>query len=229
MKSLSRGLPAVVLALFATLAVAPAAFALEVTIRIEGYSKTLLPEPRVTLDSAQVPGVASNCPGNTVAGAIEKGTKGNWDHQSGVQTILGETHDFSKTYWSGWAGGKYSAGICDQVVNEGEEVVMIATEFVANENYRPRDWPLTLHDVPARVARGEAFTVRVTEQVSDWQNTTTYGVGSGSPQPAADVAVTIGAQTVRTGSDGRAVVRLDQTGQLSAQAHGDWRSGRSGR
>src|SRR4051812_48267569 len=103
------------------------ALAATVSVRIEGENQTLLPRTQVQTgaDPVQMSG-GGTCPANSVAGAIDAATKGNWDRQQFTNTILGETHTFTHNdYWAEWLNNKYGNGICNDQVAEGDEVVML--------------------------------------------------------------------------------------------------------
>ncbi len=108
MKILSRGLLAAACAF--VLLVAPASADRSATIRVEGQNATLLPKTPVSVpDAGDIPGADADCEWNEPAGALEKGTGGNWDRQSFVQTILGERQSGSRG-WFYFMNGKYGGG-----------------------------------------------------------------------------------------------------------------------
>jgi len=154
-------------ALFVVAAPAPAAPGPTVTIRIEGENATLLPRTQVTTSTDPVP--VSNCPGTSVAGAIELATHGNWDHANGgfTSTILGETHSFANSdYWAEWLNGKYGGGVCSDMLAPGDDIVMLV-DFSPPPDYAPTVFPVSLQNVPASAERGAPFTVKVAENVTD--------------------------------------------------------------
>ena len=214
MNILRRGLTVAVL--LAALAAAPAFAAPTVTIRIEGEHRTLLQRTTVTLDPGQVQGVSDQCPGDTVAGAIDKGTGGDWDKSPFVNTIMGETHAFQRDdYWAAWYDGKLSDAICQQKVQEGDEVILIGGFYDAN--FRPIQRPLTIAQAPRTVTAGVPFEVFVTRQEPDWDNGN-YGVGSGVARPAAGVVVSGGGVRAVTNDAGRATLQIDTPGDVTLQA-----------
>ena len=190
-------------------AAAPAGNTPTVTIRIEGESTTLLPRTRVTLSTAPVPG--NNCPGNSVAGAIETATNGNWDRQAFTSTILGESHTFQNSdYWSPWVNNRYGNGICNDILDEGDDVVMLV-DF-SGPNYEPTIFPVELEGVPGAVEPGQPFDVRVIEYVTDGTP------GTGTPTPVSGARIERGGADATTGSDGRATVTLTNSGQHELRA-----------
>ncbi len=214
MNLFSRGLTAAVV--LAALAAAPAHAAPTVTIRVEGETKTLLPTTTVTLDSAQVEGVSDECPGDTVAGALDKGTKGDWDKSPFVNTIMGETHSFQRDdYWAAWYGGKLSDAICQQKVQEGDEVILIGGFY--DKDFRPVQRPLAIREAPRTVTAGQPFEVFVTRQEPDFDNGN-FGVGSGVARPAVGRTVFGGGASAVTGDNGRATLTIESAGDFTLQA-----------
>jgi hypothetical protein len=207
-------------AVLSALAAAPALAAPTVSIRIEGEQRTLVPRTEVTLDPAQIPGVNDSCPGDTVAGAIDKGTEGKWDHDTYTRTILGERHDFSRNdAWSGWLvnTGKLTGGFCSTKLQEGDDVVVQAN-FADPNTFEWVYRPLVLRDVPANVEPGEPFVVRVEEIVPGKDQYGYEQPDSGTFQPAGDVSVAAGDVAGRTDSAGRVELRLDEPGDYAVQA-----------
>jgi len=180
-----------------------------VTIRIEGESETLLPRTRVTTSTAPVPN--SGCSGTSVAGAIEVATNGNWDRQEFTQEILDETHSFARNdYWAEWLNNRYGNGICNDELNEGDDVVMLV-DF-SGSNFEPTIFPVRLGGVPRSVGSGEPFTVTVTEFVSDGSP------GSGTPTPVAGAEVSGGGTSATTDTQGRATLSMPSGGRFTLRA-----------
>lgn len=219
MKSLSRGLLAAVL--LALVASAPAYAGPTVSIRIEGESQTLVPRTTVTLGDGQIEGVDDECPADTIAGAIDKGTAGEWDHKSFIQTIKGETHDFSRNdAWSGWLGntGKLTGGFCQTHLQEGDDVIVQANFADPANSYRWVYQPLFLRDVPTSVERDVPFVVRVEEIVPARDQDGFEQADSGEFRPAGGVRVTGGGVQGITDGDGRVELRLGHTGDFTLLA-----------
>jgi hypothetical protein len=203
MRRRSLGLAAVILAVAAT----PALAAPTVTVRVEGQNATLLPPTTVTLDSAPVVLADATCPSNSAAAAIDKATGGNWDRKQFTQSLLGESHTFTANdYWAEWISDRFGGGICTDLLNEGDEVLMLVD--TSDASFNPTVFPLVLAGVPARVAPGAAFTVTVT------QYRTAGTPGTSTAEPAAGVSV--GGAT--TGADGRATVTLSTPGATTLRA-----------
>ena len=194
------------------------AVAATATFRVEGVDVTRVEEARVATPTAPVnktgkPG--EECPGNSVAGLLEAGTAGDWNGTYSkdfgsyfVSTIKGETHGGDPDYWTFWVNGKAAEqGICQTVVQEGDEVVFFVdrcefdqTTFqCANEPVRP----LAL-TVPANARRGDTVEALVTR----W----------GSSDPVANAAVQGEGFTVGTGADGKARITIGTSGTLRLRA-----------
>jgi hypothetical protein len=203
MRRRSLGLAAVI----AVLAATPALAAPTVTVRVEGQSATLLPPTTVTLGPDPVHLSDGDCAGDTAAAALDKATGGNWERKMFSSTILGETHGFpNPDYWAEWVSNKYGNGLCNDHLNDGDELLMLVD--VADATFHPTVFPLVLGGVPARVAPGAPFTVSVTQYRTDGNP------GPGTPEPAAGVSV--GGAT--TGADGRATVTLSTPGSATLRA-----------
>jgi hypothetical protein len=216
--SLSTGLTAGILAL--SIAATPALAAPTVTVRVEGAGGTLLERTTVTLSSEGVAG--TSCTGDTAGAAIEAATRGNWDRQEFVSTILGETHAYpNPDYWAEWidrgTGYKRGAGICNDHLVDGNEVLMLVDSAIP-PTYAPMVFPLDIEGAPASATAGSDVAVTVVEYRS-----TTGDIGEGDRTPVAGATITGGAAPVTTGADGKATVRLAQVGTavLKATKAGD--------
>jgi hypothetical protein len=208
------GLAGLVLAL---LLAAPAAAVAgpTVTVRVEGANSTLLERTRVTLPDTPPP--VAGCNAHTAAAAIDVATGGNWDRDMFTETILGETHAFaSSDYWAEWldrgSGIKRGAGVCADVLNQGDEVVMLA-DVSPPPDYAPTVFPLDLEGVPAQARVGDAITITVVEYRSK-----TGGIGEGDRTPVAGATVRVGAASATSGPDGRATLVLGERGAMKVKA-----------
>ncbi|HEX8207188.1 MAG TPA: hypothetical protein VF587_14090, partial [Solirubrobacteraceae bacterium] len=160
---LRRGLIAAVL--LAAVNAAPALAEPTVSIRIEGEHRTLVERTTVELFPGQIANVNDECDGTSLAGALDRATGGDWDHEPYVHRILDERHDFDRDdAWSGWLlnTGKLTGGFCQTMLQEGDDVV-IQANFSPPPDYRWEYQPLVLRDVPAAVEPGVPFSVRVEE------------------------------------------------------------------
>jgi hypothetical protein len=203
------------------LAAAPAAAGPTVSVRVEGESQTLLALKTITLDDT----AQSSCPATSATEALV--TAGaTLDSPTFPQTINGETHDFSRNdYWgfSVLRDGRYQAldaGICDELLQEGDE--LLASFNISDANFDPVLEPLLVTGVPATVKPGETFTITVTEFVCERQycGSTPQGEQDGYPRPRAGAAVTVNGTTVPTDANGRAQLTLTGRGPVTIQATG---------
>jgi hypothetical protein len=217
MKSLSRGLTVAVL--LAACAAAPAYADPTVSIRIEGEQQTLVPRTTVTLDPAQIEGADDECPGDTIAGAIDKSTNGDWDRSSFTRTIKGETHKFDDNdAWSGWLAGSaadLTGGFCQTKLAEGDDVIVQANYADPDNSYVWRYQPLFLREVPASVEKGVPFIVRVEKIVPERDEFGFEKAASGDYRPAGGVRVTGGGVQGITDGEGRVELRLDEPGDVT--------------
>jgi hypothetical protein len=214
--SLSTGLAAGILAL--GVAATPALAAPTVTVRVEGAGGTLLERTTVTLGSEGVAG--TSCTGDTAGAAIEAATRGNWNRQEFVSTILGETHAYpNPDYWAEWVdrgnGYKLGGGICNDHLTDGNEVLMLV-DYATPPTYAPVVFPLDVEGVPATAVAGSDVVVTVV----DYRGA---NVGEGDRTLVSGATITGGAAPVTTGADGKATVRLGQAGTavLKATKAGD--------
>jgi hypothetical protein len=175
----------------------------KVSVRVEGETSTLLPLTTVTTNTTPTP-APGNCPGTTAAGALQLATGGNWDHEAYIQTILGETHEWTISeprYWAFWINDKYAEeGACSLPLTEGDRVLFLVDRATAPE-YNPTVFPLELSGAPVEITQGESATVTVDK----------YNV-SGVASAANGVAVKGGEATVNTEASGHATVKFNTLG-----------------
>jgi hypothetical protein len=208
-----RFVPGALAGVVAALVLAPPALAgPTVTVRVEGENATLLDSARVTLPDTDSIVCGGGGP-HTVADAIELATGGNWDRQPFTQTILGETHDNTPDdFWAEWIGGSTgyapgALGVCDDVLKEGDEVLMYATRFVTPATH----FPLDLEGLPAAVEAGKPVTVTVVAyETQDFMTVTRT--------PVAGATVSGGGASAVTGADGTAVLTFAQPGEAVVRA-----------
>jgi hypothetical protein len=174
-----------------------------VSVRVEGATSTLLPLTNVTTTTTSTP-APGNCSGTTAAGALQLATSGNWDHEAYIQTILGETHEWTMgdpRYWAYWINDTYaSEGACTDELSAGDRVLFLVDRATA-PSYTPTVFPLELSGAPAEITQGESATVTVNKY-------STAGVGSA----ASGVSVKGGAATVTTNASGQASVTFNTLG-----------------
>ena len=204
---------------------APAFAGPTVGVRVIGESSTLLPLTDVTLEA---PEPVSGCPADSATAAINLAVNGNWDHGDEeaskgdfTETILGETHAFTKESdtWAVWINNKWAGGICEDLLGEGDEVLLIADHEPAP--YSPTVLPLVVTEIPSVVVAGVPFSVKV-DKIHTRAGTFPE-LGEGSPEPEAGVTVSGGGASAETNGSGIAELTLTQPGtySLAAQKAGD--------
>src|SRR4051812_10412916 len=186
-----------------------------VKVRVEGATGTLLERTTVTLPDTPPP-VAGGCPRYTAAAALDEGTHGNWDRNAFTQTILGESHTFTDSdYWAEWidrgTGYRFGGGICTDVLNDGDELVMLVDRSPAPASV-PTVFPLDLDGVPSSVQAGTPFTVTVVAYHTDGTP------GTGQPQAVEGATVSGGHASATTDRDGKASLRIADTGTVTLKA-----------
>jgi hypothetical protein len=221
MKVLSRGALAAILSSLVT--AAPAA-AVDVTVRVEGADRTVVPEAAVTLPGPAVDKRGeggTTCAPTSAGAALEAATGGNWGGRSDAQgqrlERIGATTyplgtEFAGRYWAIYVNDRPSSfGICRFDPQQADEVLVYAacggatTECFAGE-------PLDL-DAPRRVRPGEAFDVSVQEVTTTFGPAPTF-TATTTDVPSAQAAVTGEDVQATTGTDGRARVALTRRGDV---------------
>jgi hypothetical protein len=225
-RALSVGVSLVCVSLLSLFLCVSAAFAgPTVKVRVEGEASTLLPLTSVTLES---PEPVSGCPADSANAAINLAVNGNWDHgdEEGskgdfTQTILGETHAFTNDSdtWAVWIDDKWGGGICEDLLSEGDEVLLIADH--EPEPFAPTVLPLVLTGAPATVVAGTSFTVDVDKVHT--RSGTFPEVGEGTPEPESGVTVAADGSSAESNAGGVATLTLTQPGTyaLTARKSGD--------
>jgi hypothetical protein len=193
-----------------------------VTVRVEGESATLLPRTTVTLNA---PEPVSNCAANSVAAAINLAVGGNWDHGESegsagdfTETILGETHEFLNDgdTWAEWVDYKWGGGICTDLLNEGDEVLMVA-DHEPEPTFAPSRWPLIVTGVPTTAQVGVPFTVQISEVRT--APGTFASAGEGTPTPVAGATIEgVGVSSSTSDASGNATVTLTSAGSTNLRA-----------
>ncbi len=204
------------IALALTLTANAQAVGTQVTVRIEGKSRTLLPTTVVRTHAGSITKggtPAGACPASSAAGALDAATH-RWTgtySSVGIEItqILGETHTFSKgSYWSIWVDNRYAAaGICDLKLHRGEQLLF------APYPAKGTVYPIVL-TAPKHATTNHPFTVKAF-----------YYNGKGKAKPLAGVRIK-GAGTP-TNRHGIATITATHAGklELAASRSGYIRSG----
>jgi hypothetical protein len=195
---------------------------LKVGIRIEGASKTLVSQRTVTLANAPIvkDGKPSHsCPGQSALGAIQAGTKGDWNGPWSaslgdyfVNTIRGEKHTGS-AFYSLWVNHKLSStGVCETKMHSGDQVLLFVDRCQfdkAKQACKTKPiTPLGLR-VTHRVRRGSRFTLTVVRYTN-----------GGRAVAVAGARIWANGRLLKggTGAHGHFVVRATQLGVVSFYA-----------
>jgi len=196
-----------------------AADAVNVRVRIEGASRTLVKERRVTLADAPIikdGDPAHACNGQTALGALQAGTQGNWagSFSEGlgyfVSAIMGEKPAGSD-YFQLWVNHRESTtGFCDTKLAGGQNVLIFRQ--TCTYDAATMLCPNTFTPLGLRVAkvfrRGHVRTVQVVA----------YGAtGSATLQRGATVYVN-GRRLGRTNKAGAIAVKATKVGFATIRA-----------
>jgi len=209
-------LPGALAALLATMVLAapPALAGPTVTVRVEGETATLLERTTVTLpDDPPYDPCSQKW---MAAAAIEQATKGNWDRQEFVSTILGESHTFTQNdYWAEWvdfgSGYKFGNGICNDVLKAGDEVLELVDR--SSDAFLPTRFPLDLEGVPTAIDAGKPVTVTVVSYVA-----ADGTPGTSTRTPVEGATVSGGGVTAMTGAGGTAELAFATAGSVVVKA-----------
>jgi hypothetical protein len=184
----------------------------DVSVRVEGLSRTLLAPTAVNTKSGWITKGGTpkgSCSATTAAGALDLATRhrwtGKWESNYSsllLTSILGESHTLSsKAYWSIWVDGKYAqSGLCGLKLRRGEQLLFAAVPDSFNGH------PLLL-SAPAGATAGKSFTVKVS-----------YVAGSGKRKPLGHVHITGGGVSAFTDGQGTATIVDDHAGTLKLAA-----------
>lgn len=180
----------------------------DITVRVEGLTRTLLAPTTVTLTSAPVSndGKASDsCSGLSALGALQDATKGDWGgswsksyRQYFVTKIEGNAYSSSASYyWSLWVNDKPAAvGACDLYPAPGSSIVFFP-------DYDGKSKSVVAPNVlgvsaPAQALAGRPFSVLVSS----------YANATGKRSPLAGATVTSGSASAKTSSSGQATLTV---------------------
>src|SRR5215207_1682686 len=211
-------------ALLAAMLLAAPAQAANVTVRVEGETQTLLPRSAVATDGNPVLVDGSNsCRGTSAGGALYKAVGGDMGGSWGsfgflLKTIKGETHDDPfpadpAEYWSFWVNYRFQdQGLCGTELQEGDDVLLFVDCF-SQKGACAAQVPLRISGVPATVAPGRPFTVKLEEFTTKFDSTT--NTTTTTAEPAEDATVAAAGQTVTTRPNGTAELALPAPGPVT--------------
>jgi hypothetical protein len=186
----------------------------DVTVRVEGLTKTLLAPTTVTLRGAPVSkdGVAADsCSGLSALGALEDATKGDWGgswsksyKEYFVTSIAGTSYGASADYyWAFWLDNKPApVGACDVDPAKGSSILFFPEYDGKNKSIvAPNVLGIS---APASALAGKPFTVFVTS----------YANANGKPSPAVGAKLSAGGVGTTVGSGGKAALTISRTGNV---------------
>jgi hypothetical protein len=201
-----------ILAVLLMPAAALAAGVANVTVRVEGMNRTLLPPTLVHTGSGSITRGGTpkgQCSAAGAAGALDAAThhrwSGNWDTKYSallLTSILGERHTLSsKDYWSIWVDGRYAqSGLCGLKLHRGEQLLFAAV----SDSFS--GYPLVL-TAPGSATAGKTFTVKVS-----------YVSPTGKLKPLAHAHVTGPGVSAFTNGTGSATIVDHHAGTLTVDA-----------
>jgi hypothetical protein len=217
-------------ALFAVLAMPASALAGEpatVTVRVEGFSGTLLPQTQVTTSTTPVPVEGGTCSGTSAGGALYDAVKGNWRAVKGSfgVEILGidgvDLPPFGEenyAYWSIWVNNSFaSKGACEEELQTGADIVFAAQCF-ATGPYCPSDASAPEHFLTS--SPPSASVVGINEAVT--LKIGSLSTASGAAEAELPAETTVGGDpsgAVTPQHDGTATLTFSAPGVYTVQAH----------
>lgn len=214
------------LAIAAFVAFPLTALADEVTVRVEGETKNLLPVTTVQIGDGSgtahtwdnVGEMPHECADDTAYQAIELATKGEWDREEFVTTILGEEHTWTpnEEYWIFYLNRNYSStGICQQHLEDGDTVLMQAGVSGEAPGFVPESVPIAIDSVQPPSGEIERFE-EVTVHLTAW-------IPPSLEEPSEEVdavgyTVTGGGDEAVTDANGEATLLMEEEGPVSIEA-----------
>jgi hypothetical protein len=187
----------------------------KVSVRIEGLNRTLLETHSVVVPSngqitAHGAPIGDTCPANSVLGALNVATKGNWSasYYKGlgydITKIDGVTENYTTAhpaYWEIFVGHTASSeGACSLKPHSGEQIVFAAVPEVGSAG-------LLGLSAPSHVTAGHWFDVKVV-----------YYNAKGVAVPLSGATVAGRGGGVTTDSSGIARLRVIHSGTVSLVA-----------
>jgi hypothetical protein len=174
----------------------------DVTVRVEGLTRTLLAPTTVTLES---------CSALSALGALQDATHGDWNgswsssyKEYYVTSILGTNYSSTAPYyWAFWINDKpASLGACGVDPAKGSSILFFP-------QYDGKSKSIVAPNVlgisaPARALAGKPFSVLVTS----------YANSNGKASPALGALVSAGGVSATAGSGGKASLTLSKTGNV---------------
>jgi hypothetical protein len=197
-----------------------------VSVRVEGLTKTLLPETTVLVKATSIDKdgkPADVCEGVTAAAALQDATKGNWTagtFSAGlgypVVGIFGESYPFTSSYyWSFWIDDKpATTGICGATLHAKEKLLLFPQCSQESASACPQgsfDPPvLEIKDPthPSHVRVGHPLELSVFSLANF----------TGKSTPAAGAKVSGGGHSATTSAAGKAKLKFAKPGTYKVVA-----------
>ncbi len=185
----------------------------DVTVRVEGLSKTLLAPTTVTLRRGAVTkGVASeSCSALSALGALDDATHGGWGgswsksyKQYFLTAILGQSYASTASYyWAFWLDNKPApVGACEVDPAKGSSILFFPEyDGKSKTIHAPNVLGIS---APAGTLVGKPVTLLVTS----------YANANGKPTPAVGATVTAGSERTTAKAGGKATVTLSKPGKV---------------
>jgi Domain of unknown function (DUF4430) len=196
---------AAVIAVAALSAGSAAAAGTKVTVRVEGKERTLLAPTVVQTHSGWITkgGVASGkCSASSGQGALDVATHHRWGGTFStsfgsyfIKSILGETDNGPKYYWSIFVNDRYATtGACGLKLHPGDVLLFAAATYP--------EYPIGI-EAPSTATVGHTFDVTVV-----W-----WGA-KGKPKPLAGATLSVGGHSGTTNSHGVVPLTPSHTGSF---------------
>jgi hypothetical protein len=165
----------------------------DVTVRVEGSTRTLLARTAVTTRSGWITksGIPKDtCPATSAQGALDRATHHAWHASFAARTgketitaILGETHRGPRVHWRIFVNNRAAgADACTVTLHGGDHLLFAA----ATRTERP-----VAIEAPSSVRVGSTFTVEVVSFDT-----------AGRPRPLADATLSVDGRSGTTDSRG---------------------------
>jgi hypothetical protein len=209
----TRTAPALAVALLLSLSLAaPSALAgtpATATVRVLGPApayEALTPPVQITTTTTPVTKDGGACSGTSAAGALELGTRGNWEgvwsakySDYEVTSIDGRSFPFEEGspanyYWSFWRNNRYEeVGVCEAELEAGDQVLFVPSCY--GPSCPPEPTGILGIVAPATAEVGKPLRVTV-----DRYN------AKGEPSPLSGATVSGGGTSAETDSEGHATL-----------------------
>ncbi len=209
------------------LLLAPIALAGEpgtVTVRVEGFNGTLVPQTTVTTTTTPVPVEGGSCSGTSAGGALYDATRGDWEAREEAEgaAVLGidgvdlppfGEHDYA--YWALWVNNKFASnGYCAEQLSANADVVIVGQCFALGQ-YCPSSATAPEHFLTATPPSSRVL--RVGESVSVTVGSLSTATEAAEPLPAG-VTVQAGPSAAVPDEHGVATLSFSAAGTYTLQA-----------